>query len=127
MPLTYLELTLIIICIFLVGICGYLASSLLEEKGKNALKRIEQEQPISIPTAEDAKFLRMQVRNPSWKKVYKAINKAISKGEDHCEIKLYECEGDAIIPMEELREELGALGYKVEIVVSERWFSVKWG
>lgn len=36
--------------------------------------------PVSIPTAEDAQFLRKQNRNPSWKKIYEGINKAIQNG-----------------------------------------------
>ena len=35
----------------------------------------------SLPTAEDAQFLRKQIRNPSWEKIYKGINKAIQNGE----------------------------------------------
>jgi len=84
-------------------------------------------QDNSIPTADDARFLRNSVRNPSWKKVYRAINKAISNGEDHCEVHLYNIYEDPVIPREELIEELEGLGYKVRLELEDcRWFTVWW-
>jgi hypothetical protein len=80
----------------------------------------------SIPTADDARFLRNQVRSPSWKKVYRTINQAISNGEDHCEIHLYSYK-DPSIPKEELVEELEGFGYKVNFEIEDgRWFTVWW-
>lgn len=91
-------------------------------------KEMDKEEPVtSIPTAADAKFLRTQIRNPSWTKVYKAINAAIAKGEDHCEFWFYDCRGEAKIPYKELQDELGALGYRVEREVTDSCFSVWWG
>lgn len=91
-------------------------------------KEMDKEAPVtSIPTAADAKFLRTQIRNPSWTKVYKAINAAVAKGEDHCEFWFYNCYGEAKIPYEELQDELGALGYRVERKVGDSCFSVWWG
>lgn len=91
-------------------------------------KETDKEEPVtSIPTAADAKFLRTQIRNPSWTKVYKAINAAIAKGEDHCEFWFYDHLGEAKIPYKELQDELGALGYRVEREVCDSCFSVWWG
>ena len=102
--------------------CNYI------ERHKNILEEMDKEEPVvSIPTAADAKFLRMQIRNPSWTKVYKAINAAIAKGEDHCEFWFYEHSGEAKIPYKELQDELGALGYRVEREVLDSCFSVWWG
>ena len=80
----------------------------------------------AIPTADDARFLRNQVRSPSWKKVYRTINQAISNGEDHCDVHLYSDE-DPVIPKEELIEELECLGYRVRLELEDcRWFTVWW-
>lgn len=80
----------------------------------------------SIPTADDARFLRNQVISPSWKKVYRTINQAISNGEDHCDVHLYSDE-DPVIPKEELIEKLEGLGYKVRLELEDcRWFTVWW-
>ena len=78
-----------------------------------------------VPTAKDAKFLRQQRRNPSWSLVYTAINKAIANGEVKCEI--WFRSNDPKISYEELKEELGVLGYTVTQVVRDECFDITWG
>lgn len=61
MQFTDLEFILIILCVFLVIICGYLSASLFEEKGKKVLKRLESELSIPIPTAEELCKMRSKI------------------------------------------------------------------
>lgn len=86
------------------------------------------QKPISIPTAEDARFLRKQNRNPSWKKIYEGINKAIQNGEDHFDFHFH---SDPQIPFNEIKEELESLGYtvskKYSTLTDDSDFVVKWG
>ena len=83
----------------------------------------------SLPTAEDAQFLRKQIRSPSWEKIYKGINKAIQNGEDHFEFHFRS--DDPKIPISEVKEELEPLGYTVSKMYSSLPnncdFIVKWG
>ena len=65
----------------------------------------------SLPTAEDAQFLRKQVRNPSWEKIYKGINRAIQNREGSFEFHFHS--DDPKIPISEIKEELESLGYTV--------------
>lgn len=107
-----------------------------ERKKWETLENTKTSQPLlslqdAIPTANDARFLRKQFRNPSWKNVYKEINKAIHNGEAKCEIWFLDSRNDPKIPYEELKEELGALGYSVRRFVDvescDRHFIVTWG
>lgn len=99
-----------------------------ERKKWELMENLYPDQP-SLPTAEDAKFLRMQVRNPSWEKIYKGINKAIQNGEDHFEFHFHS--DDPKIPFNEVVEELGDLGYIVmkmyPSLSNDCDFVVKWG
>ena len=83
----------------------------------------------SIPTAEDARFVRKQIRNPSWEKIYKGINKAIQNGEDHFEFHFRS--DDPKISISEVKEELEPLGYTInKMYVSlpdDCDFTVRWG
>lgn len=101
------------------------------DRHEQKMKKLESDEPpISIPVASDAKFLRLQVRNPSWTKVYQTINKAISNGEDRCEIYFNTLRGEPKIPFEELKSELEALGYSVKRYVETEecdHFIIKWG
>ena len=103
------------------------------DRHKQKMKKLENDKPendkppIPIPVASDAKFLRLQVRNPSWTKVYQTINAAISNGEDRCEIHFRE---EPKISFEELKNELEPLGYivkrKIELEECD-YFIIKWG
>lgn len=114
------------------------ASSLLHifrfmwDRHEQKMKKLESDEPpISIPVASDARFLRLQVRNPSWTKVYQTINKAISNGEDSCAIRFDVYRGEPKIPFKELKSELEALGYSVKRYVEledcDDHFIIKWG
>ncbi|MBR5299027.1 MAG: hypothetical protein IKU36_02120 [Bacteroidales bacterium] len=82
----------------------------------------------NLPTADDAQFLRKQIRNPSWEKIYKGINKAIQNGESSFEFHFH---SDPKIPFNEIAEELGDLGYTVcrlyPSLSNDNDFVVKWG
>lgn len=98
------------------------------DRHEQKMKKLENDEPpISIPVASEAKFLRLQVRNPSWTKVYQTINKAISNGEDRCEIHFRE---EPKISFEELKNELEPLGYSVKRKIELEecdYFIIKWG
>lgn len=96
------------------------------DKRNNEL--LSKQKTISIPIAEDAEFIRKQVRNPSWSYVYDTINRAIRNGEDHCEIIFYH--DDPKIPEKELIDELSnTYNYRVErhLGSCDTWFDVYWG
>ncbi len=105
-----------------------------ERKKQKLIENLQPSQQLlslqdSLPTADDAKFLRKQIRNPSWEKIYKGINKAIQNGESSFEFHFRS--DDPKIPFNEIAEELGDLGYTVRLLYpslpNDNDFIVKWG